>query len=69
MTDLAKEGTFQWGTDFSGLKYTNWHRWEPNGGIFENCVLLYHNQQWEDYDCNANTYVSNVHALCEKPHM
>ena len=65
---MAKEGTFQWGTDFSVPEYTNWNSGQPSGGIIENCVVLWNEGHfgWEDVDCVINFTHFNIHALCEK---
>ena len=39
LSDLAKEGSFEWlGGGIFRKGYTNWRPGEPNGGTRENCV-------------------------------
>ena len=71
LTDLATEGHFVWGTDFSGLDYTNWNDGEPNNsGGNEECAHLYgiRGLKWNDLSCTktAPPNGGELHALCQK---
>jgi len=71
LTDLADEGAFVWGTDYSAPDYTNWISGQPdNEKGDEDCAHLYGKDglQWNDAPC-TRTSVADVqlHALCQKP--
>ena len=61
--DLSREGTWSWLSSNSDAKYTKFHGGDPNGGINENCLVMwYDNVDWADAIC-ATTL--NIH-VCEK---
>ena len=60
LTDLAEEGKFVWGSDYSEPDYKNWDEDEPNG---LDCVELYRSSdfRWHAYGCG-----NREHAVCQK---
>jgi len=73
LTDLADEGAFVWGTDYSAPDYTNWYTGEPSNDDGEDCVHLWGSGglQWNDHSCTSTSVVNDavvhLHALCQKP--
>jgi hypothetical protein len=52
-TDRAAEGSWAW-SDGSAWSYSNWHPVEPNGGVVENCAMVYIfdiGVWWNDLSC------------------
>lgn len=56
--DQAVNGTWVWATGSSA--YTNWNNGEPNGGVAENCGVLWNGPKWNDWGCN-----NSVPGICE----
>jgi len=70
LTDLAKEGTFVWGSDYSEPVYTSWLLDQPNGD--GDCVERAaanggYGFHWADCDCDLSEWTSYpTHAICQR---
>ena len=62
-SDESHEGEWMWTATGEAYNYTNWDKWQPNGGSDSNYMLMvssYYRFKW--YDVNMN---DPAFAICE----
>lgn len=60
-----KEKSWVWQSNGTELDYVRFHPGEPNGGTFENCLMMKEeNGNWGDMPCQE-TGIANL-VVCEK---
>jgi Lectin C-type domain len=65
-SDLVQDGTWVWQTSGNVANYTKFQSGSPNGGAYEDCLLMsQENGDWDDYDC-WYLYMTYL-TVCEKP--
>ena len=52
----GKPSLFRWDDNGRPMNFTNWHKCEPNGETYENCIEMYSHY----YPYPANCYIDAV---------